>query len=333
MSFNTEERLSYMSANVFPIKILKNKLLLDSIRKHKKILPIHVQLNLTNACNFNCEFCSCKNRDKTQMLSKQKLDFFIEVAPKLGCQSLTVTGGGEPLLFDQLNYLIRRMFVCNIDVGLVTNGVFIDKPETLDLLTWCRISTSDELPIQLKGMVDVWLKNIENTVKKYPYIDWAFSYVISANPYYPLIKKLISFANKNKFTHVRLVSDLENLSAVEDMSRVEAKLKQMRVNDNLVIYQGRKQFTKGADICYISLLKPVISASGEIFPCCGVQYAMNDDTRDYDVRMKMGDLEDLPELIRKQKFFSGENCKRCYYSEYNNLLHLLLTDVSHERFV
>jgi MoaA/NifB/PqqE/SkfB family radical SAM enzyme len=57
---------SFVSANAFPHKILRDIPLLTSIIEKKKILPRHVQLSPTNKCNLNCIFCSCKLRDLSQ---------------------------------------------------------------------------------------------------------------------------------------------------------------------------------------------------------------------------------------------------------------------------
>lgn len=272
MSFNVEEKLSYMAANVFPIKILKHMNLLRSIREDKRILPIHVQLNPTNRCNFSCAYCSCSNRDRDFELSVSEITHIMKLTQSLGCQSVTVTGGGEPLAHKAVREYLRNILDIGVEIGLVTNAVLLPRlnADILHKLTWCRISSSDELPEQMTRIqlnMDNWFKRI-NDACKHASIDWAFSHVLTRNPNYKLMQKLIEFANDHNFTHIRIVSDLLDLNAVQDMTQLQAKMRDLKVDDHRVIYQGRKQYTKGQNPCYISLLKPVIGADGNIYPCC-----------------------------------------------------------------
>ena len=64
----------------------------------------------------------------------------------------------------------------------------------------------------------------------------------------------------------------------------EAVLREMDVDDKIVIYQGRKKFSRGSAKCLISLIKPLIGSDGNVYPCCGVQYALADSSFDFDSR-------------------------------------------------
>jgi len=261
----------------------------------------------------------------------------METAQALGCESVTVTGGGEPLLHKELSEFLTDICRMGIEIGLVTNGSLLSRfgGKTLHKLTWCRVSSSDNLKTQLQriGMsMKDWFKILADACH-HSSVDWAFSHVLTRNPNAALISEIIEFANDFNFTHVRIVSDLLDLDAVQDMTHLQEKMHQFGVDDRRVIYQGRKLYAKGQNPCYISLLKPVIGADGGIYPCCGTQYSLANPSRDYEPRMKMGMVDDLPDLIEKQRFFDGSICDRCYYQEYNNLLGLLLADIKHLNFV
>jgi len=337
VSFNAEEKLSYMAANVFPVKILKHMKLLKSIQRERRILPIHVQLNPTNRCNFQCEYCSCSNRNRNLELSSSQIHKIMETAQALGCESVTVTGGGEPLLHKELSEFLTDIYRMGIEIGLVTNGSLLSRlgERTLHKVTWCRVSSSDNLKAQLQriGMsMKDWFKILADACHRSS-VDWAFSHVLTRMPNTALISEIIEFANNLNFTHIRIVSDLLDLDAVQDMTHLQERMREFGVDDRRVIYQGRKLYTKGQNPCYISLLKPVIGADGGIYACCGNQYSLANPTRDYEPTTRMGMVDDLPELIEKQRFFNGSICVRCYYGEYNNLLKLLLADVKHLNFV
>ena len=106
----------------------------------------------------------------------------------------------------------------------------------------------------------------------------------------------------------------------------------IKVDDSKVIYQGRKDSTRGTKDCYISLLKPVIGPEG-IFPCCGSQYSIQGQPRDMVNKMKMGDIKDLAEILDNQKHFDGSVCDTCYYSQYNESLSKLKNKPKHINFI
>ena len=106
-----------------------------------------------------------------------------------------------------------------------------------------------------------------------------------------------------------------------------------KVKDKLVIYQGRKDYVKGHKKCLISLLKPVVSPDGKLYPCCGVQYALINTSKDYEKSMCMGDAKDIDKLYKEQKCFDGRFCVRCYYSSYNHALNILVSELQHGEFI
>ena len=309
---------SYTAASTFPSKLLHQKVVVEG-----KIIPLHIQICPTNACNLNCDFCSCRDRDKKKHLSLEQVIKILDICAERGTKAITWTGGGEPLMHPDINEMLNYASELGIKSGLVTNGILLEKLDYHDNLTWCRISSADDrVPA---------FDSIKEAIKINPRTDWAFSHVISRDPNYQIIRNLIDFAESGVFTHIRLVSDLCDLDNVPSMAEVASEIKNLHIDDSKVIYQGRKDSTKGTKNCYISLLKPVIAPEG-IFGCCGVQYAIHGQPRDMIDKMKMGDLEDLPEILDKQKYFKGSICDTCYYSQYNDALSKLLNKPDHLEF-
>lgn len=315
---------SYTAANAFPVKTIMDE---DVLRNCKlgRIYPVHIQLNPTNKCNLNCKFCSCKNRDKNLELSFERVEKLVENLVLLGCKAVTITGGGEPLLYTHINETVDLFHKNNIRIGLVTNGYNLRKLKNWKKVTWCRISCGDYIKkpkyFDIINCLDI-------------NINWAFSYVVSDNPDIDKICEYIKMANEYNFTHIRIVSDLLDLEHVKDMSLLKETIRSRGIDDNKVIYQGRKDFDKGQRKCYISLLKPNISAEGEIYACCGVQYCESTPSLDYSKNLSMGNIDDILEIYKKQKFFNGAICVKCYYKNYNDILgQLLNNELEHKEFV
>jgi len=307
---------SYTAASAFPSKLLHNKVV-----EKGKINPIHIQITPTNTCNLHCSFCSCDDVDKKKSISYEKIEEIFDICSKYGTKAATITGGGEPLIHPKINEIIRYAGKKGIECGLVTNGTLLKKLEPQNNLTWCRISCSDDR----KHDADI----LEYAIKNNPKTDWAFSYVVTRKPDYSNINTLIGFANKWKFSHIRLVSDLFDLENVPDMEEIK---KNIHLDDNLVIYQGRKDSTRGDKNCYISLLKPVICPEG-MFGCCGIQYSIHGQKKDMIKEMRMCKLDEIKETYKHQKIFNGSTCDVCFYSQYNDSLSKILNKPEHVNFV
>jgi len=317
---------SYTAASTLPVKLLQNIGVIECVRQGY-IPPVHVQLNPTNRCNLNCEFCSCSEREKKAELSLDKIIEAMSRFKALGCQSVTITGGGEPLLHPNINTLLATLNLdLKIKVGLVTNGTqFKNLANYLDI-TWCRISSSDDREPEWAGIM--------NAVQGGPGIDWAFSHVLTRTPDWARLCRLVDFANKHDFTHVRIVSDLLDIDpASEQMRQARDRLYVQGIDDRLVIYQDRAEYVKGRKRCGISLLKPVVGADGGLWACCGIQYAQDPPGRDLVASMRMGTIEDIDQIWKGQAAFDGSVCSRCYYDPYNSALDLLGTPLCHAEFI
>lgn len=301
------------------VKILQDTKLMDCIVNKNCILLRHLELCITNKCPLNCKYCVCKDMNKEEELLPAQVKHILNTAKSLGCRAITLTGGGEPLAHPDINEIIDYCETTNINVGLVTNGVLLDKLNSD--VTWCRISFDSYRK----------LKKIKNTinkaVKKFPKTDWAFSIVITEK--LGDLKAVVQLANKLNFTHARITNDVLN----PDNELMEKARKELRGIDKKVIYQPRERTTRGAKRCLVSLLRPMIAADGKIYPCCAVQCAINGEGGSFPKQTIMGDYIELEEIITKQKYFNGSICDVCYYNHYNELLETLMADINHKEWV
>jgi len=321
-----DKRISYTAADTIPIKLILDKELLESTRKGI-ILPVHIQFMPTNKCNLNCPFCSCSMRDKELAMDFEDAKRIIDICAGLGTKAVTITGGGEPLCYPYFDELVNYFISRNIQIGLVTNGLLLHKAkaDTLQKMTWCRISSGDD-----RAFSRQYSNSLHKAVSMAKNVDWAFSHVASSRPNMETIRRMILFANEHNFTHIRIVSDLFN---PEEIALDAIKENLNGIDDSLVIYQGRKEYTTGGD-CYIGYLKPVIAPDLKVYACCGVQYASVIPARDMHMDFSLGNAYDLAEIIGKSRTpFSGEKCAKCYYDNYNQILSSMLKDIRHREFV
>jgi organic radical activating enzyme len=327
MSGQRIKESAFTAANSMPIKLMRNWDVLYSIKNKGRIPCYHTQMILTNKCNLDCSFCSCKDDDrKTEMLFDDALHTVFSLK-RLGMKSMTITGGGEPLLYPRINEFISFVSSSDTDVGLVTNGLCLYKLNTFEDLTWCRISFADERKFTA-GFEDT----VFDAVRKGQNVDWAFSYVVSKNPNFENIEKIIDIANVLDFTHVRLVTDILEQDYI-NLTAVKKHLMLIGIDDSKVIYQQRHSYAKGGP-CYICYLKPVIGADGKIYACCGAQYAIHDGNHKMAEKLCLGKAKDIEQVMTNTTTpFDGSICDKCYYHDYNNLLGIMVDEGKHETFI
>lgn len=321
---------SYTAASSLPLKLLKNHEVISGAGVNR-VFPIHIQFIPTERCNLKCAWCSCANDSRKTTIAIERVRKMVDTLCRWSTQAVTVTGGGEPLLHPQLPVMLKMFSDAKWQIGLVTNAYLFDKldAEALCRLRWCRISCSDDRGLETGFLGEI----VSGAVDRAPMVDWAFSYVVTRQFNAKRLAKYLEFANEHKFTHVRVVTDLLDVEAVPPMTEVRDSIRLLGVDDSLAIYQDRRTYCRGTNPCYISLLKPVISADGKVFACCGIQYVEEPPTLNLPDSMAMGTIDDLDEILAKQRFFDGRVCKRCYYSSYNEFLGAFFAPIKHAEFV
>ncbi len=315
---------SYASASVFPRKVIRRA---REFFVGGKLYPYHGQISLTNRCNLDCGFCSCSDRDKGAELSLAKAQNIMFQFQLLGMKALTITGGGEPILHPQFDEFVIFVNKLEISMGLVTNGLALGTVpvSTLSKLVWCRVSASDE------SCLDSLFPKVEEAVSSSPGVDWAYSYVVTENYDPHKVMEVVKHMDQLGMKHARLVTDIldDKKSAVMDI--LKNRIREAGIDDSKVIYQDRKIFTEGNARCLLSLVKPVIGTDGQIYPCCGVQYARQDLSKNFDIKMSMG--SDISHIWQGQRYFDGGDCDKCYYSSYNEVLGIIVDGLEHEEFI
>lgn len=317
---------SFKSAEIdIPEKLITNRKALKQLAK-RDLKPIHIQLFPTNKCNLKCSFCSCDDRDKKHELDIKDIETFYNKNIDT-IQATTISGGGEPLMYKNFERLVNFLNGINNKMGLVSNGLLIQKynPEIYQKFTWIRISLSEaSLDNGLFEIIKDYIKSIKT--------DWAFSFVagIDTNKDVETIRKFYN-EFENYITHFRIVGDINN-----NDDRV-LKIQKILLSEsayNKIIFQTRQNYKHGAKKCYIGLVKPVIAANGDIYACCGVQYAIKDSKKDLNKMLKMGHIIDSEKAFSRNYFDTYGICDKCYYDSYNHFMNIFYKkDICHGEFI
>ncbi|MBI5739871.1 MAG: radical SAM protein [Nitrospirae bacterium] len=127
------------------LKVISHSEKIRQLLSGKIPSPVRVVLEPTNLCNHNCVFCFYSNfRDDNKVyLSREKLFELAEDFKKMGVKSVSLVGGGEPMIHPAIYDLIRWFRENNILISITTNGSTLKDSEIDTIVrasTYIRIS-------------------------------------------------------------------------------------------------------------------------------------------------------------------------------------------------
>lgn len=105
--------------------------------------PFIVLFNVTQRCNLRCSYCFGQYYSDNKELSYSQVTKILSELYSIGARRLGLTGG-EPLLYKDIDELIKFAVELGFDVGLNSNGILV--PEHLSAL-----SLLSNLSISLDG--------------------------------------------------------------------------------------------------------------------------------------------------------------------------------------
>jgi MoaA/NifB/PqqE/SkfB family radical SAM enzyme len=120
--------------------------------------PIVTHVMCCDRCNHSCGFCSVAAREGDSLPLKD-ICSYLDILLKYSLRAVILSGGGNPILYRcpvggyNFNHLVDEIHGRGLEIGLITNGMPLKSygdrvswktvsPETLDKLTWVRISMS-----------------------------------------------------------------------------------------------------------------------------------------------------------------------------------------------
>ena len=111
-----------------PLKVLRWQETIAGAIQGRRVGPVRANLDLTNLCNHNCEWCEpLEYREHSIEESKHTLQTnvaldAIEDLGMLGTKAVFLSGGGEPTLHKQFATIVRACRERGMRVLVTTNG-------------------------------------------------------------------------------------------------------------------------------------------------------------------------------------------------------------------
>ncbi len=269
--------------------------------------PISCWIAGTDLCSHKCSFCSVGQRPQ-DVLPFTTITGFLDQLIPLGIKSVTWSGGGNFLLYkckltgkdcnDLINYAHER----GLENALITNGLpLVDypcgrkswktmRPETLDKLTWCRISMSgldhnhkeqcvyvpdfDQSKTTL-GFSWILADSYEEPTHKHGWVSTPEDVVthggkfIDAMERLPWIEEQVRFyVEKHNPAYCRLLS---NCLQPDLIPQRHALLQAMAERiDGKICFSQNKPPRQPKGKCYKILTRPCLNADGWVYNCDSV---------------------------------------------------------------
>ncbi len=162
-----------------------NKIILDGqkISWHKdrveawlrgeRIAPITVDIGLTKACSYKCEFCCGKFQANTgHVLKRDHIFRFLDDAAEIGIRGISILGDGESTLSPYFYDAVLRGKANGIDMAVGTNGYMLKDDRLDDILpslTYLRFNISAGTPdryARIHGVKEEAFYKVIKTIKK-----------------------------------------------------------------------------------------------------------------------------------------------------------------------
>ncbi len=330
----------FTSAATFPVKLLHNPVI-----QHGKVVPYHITMIPTNVCNKDCAECFCYERDKEKELPLSEIEKIVDESYNLGTRAISLSGGGEPDCHPDINQIISYIHNEGIDVALVTNGKNLHRIQDreLSLLDWIRVSGTSSSPTDFR--------KLKLDIERAPDTGWALSYILSEfEPSdYNNLKQAVEFSNHpptffddkwafftgnhnyGSISHLRVVSDMKYPN--ENRLPIARENIRKSLDDSKVVWQERTTNKRGSKECLVPLVHPIVDANGDMQPCCGAHFATKSPAYKYEKETAICNWKDYHKYVEEQTIYDGTKCDICQYSQYNDVLKMLLDKPKNRKFV
>lgn len=144
--------------------------------KGERIAPITIDMALTRACNYKCEYCyGVLQENPRSLLTREILFNFLDDAAEIGVKGISLVSDGESTLSPHFVDFIEKGHANGLSMAVGTNGYLLDGEKLeriLPRLTYLRFNLSAAEPSRYseihgvpESFFEVVCKNIANAVR------------------------------------------------------------------------------------------------------------------------------------------------------------------------
>lgn len=326
--------------------------------------PITSHVMLTDVCQHTCAFCSVQARAGDSLPFDDVMDY-IDILRGYGLKAVILSGGGNPILYKckvtgkNFNDVVDALHSRGLEIGLITNGMELKPygmgglsvrwgwktvhPDTLDKLTWIRISMAGLDHAER----EVYVPDIDpsKTTLGFSYVGHDI-FVEPMDPHHgkvstrfdlvgdkeraptrsfderisELTEQIESYVKRYAPRYVRL---LPNCLEPALIPRRCEQLQEMAnaIDPNVVFVQQKPP--KAPHACYLGYVHPVLNCDGYVYPCdsCVLNEAADHQFANPWRVCHWSDITKLYDApVRSLIADPDKTCPGCVFSQSNEIL-------------
>ena len=323
------------------IKLLRYYDRVQGILKKEFLPPIMADVDVVSGrCNLDCEWCCQRTSREVKETTFMSVDTMKRMGPfckKWGIKSWRIAGDSEPTLNPNIHYLLNSGHENGIDMGLITNGVLLDKVKNLHLLTWVGIgldAATAKTWSRLKRSPEENFHRIINNIKRIrndiPNLEVSIKFIrwseetdlgrkdFSSSLIAPNKRKIIPDRQRDNFTDAEKLPEFAKELGVKYILR-DAFPKNMA---------NQYRFK----VCRATPLYATFGADHKFYLCCDVRtnYILTDD-------YTKNNWQELYDLWGSQKHkdlidsINPKKCKFCSKEWLNTIMENIILDGKHTK--
>ena len=295
------------------LKILAFPDKIASFQQGRVSAPIYVRIKPTNRCNHGCRFCCYSDGTKrpkdradlhlqAQMHESMREQDIMPYAKALellndlrdmGTKAVTFSGGGEPLLHQDIVGIMDAALANGIDLSIITNGQLLsgERARALTKAKWVRVSidyTSAAQMIESRNVAERSFEQVLENLRSFAnaksdHTDLGVNFIVTRYNYQglvPFAKTLKECGVENvRFAPVYVTNFREYHESIAPIVRAQLQEiaalcdKNFSVNSTYDLDSPSKSPSRPFTQCLYAQTVPVVGADLNVYACHNTAYS------------------------------------------------------------
>lgn len=144
---------------------------IEAWERGERIAPITIDMSLTRACNFGCEYCYAMLQENDRKVIDQKVIYdFLEDCAKIGVKGISLVSDGESSISPVFVDTIKRGHELGLSMAVGSNALVLTKrklEEILPSLTYLRVNISAgerKRFAEIMGVKEAWFDRVRQNI-------------------------------------------------------------------------------------------------------------------------------------------------------------------------
>jgi radical SAM protein with 4Fe4S-binding SPASM domain len=262
--------------------------------------PVRVVLEPTNLCNQNCVFCfySDFRSENKVSIPRDKLFELAEDFKKMGVSSVSIVGGGEPMLHPAIHDLIRWFYDNKILISITTNGSAFKDSEIDTIVrasTYIRVSlnaaseaTHNIINAPKTSQFERIINNIEKLREHRDKINAnmliGIKNVVFEKNIHEL-EEMVALGERLKIDYIMFAAVVgESPSSRQILEEARQKIEALNKKTPVLLFHSFHKTPKKTPKCICNPLIGTVSANGDMYLCGFMDHS--------DGRYKIGNINE-----------------------------------------